>query len=271
MIRLSKAGRSFGGSIALDRIDLAARPGERIALVGPSGAGKTTLFRILNLSIRPDRGEYAFEGRATAHLRGRDLRAARTRIATIHQHHDVVGRLSVLKNILAGRLGQWSGAQSARTFVSPRAELIDEARAVADRVGMGGMLYQRADRLSGGERQRVAIARAIYQDARLILADEPVASVDPARAEEILALLVESARADERTLLVSLHQPTLARRWFQRIVAMRAGRIAFDLSADQVDDDLLSSLFRGATVGDADEVDEEGRRIHRPACRPTDV
>ncbi len=271
MIQLSQVGRSFGGAVVLDQVDLAVRAGERVALVGPSGSGKTTLFRILNLSIRPDRGAYLLDGGDVARLRGRDLRIARTRIATIHQHHDVVERLSVCKNILAGRLGQWSTVRSTRAFLFPRAGLVEEAREVAGRVGLERRLFQRSDRLSGGERQRVAIARAIFQDARWILADEPVASLDPVRAAEILELLVSFAARDRRTLLVSLHQPALARQWFERIVGLRAGRVAFDLPAGQVEDELLSELFGDDATEAGTELAEGGRRISRPACRPTDV
>ncbi len=286
MIRLDGAGRSFGRSIALARVDLAVRSGERVALVGPSGAGKTTLFRVLNLSIRLDRGSYALDGLATAGVRGRPLRAARSRVATIHQHHDVVGRLSVLKNILAGRLGRWNGARAARIFLAPPESLIEEARAVADRVGLRQKLFQRTDRLSGGERQRVAIARAIFQDARLILADEPVASLDPSRAEEILSLLVASSKQDGRTLIVSIHQPALAKRWFERVVGLKEGLVAFDLPAREVGDERLSILFAGVEdrdvrdVRDARDVrntrdlrdlEEHEQKIARPACRPTDV
>lgn len=271
MIRLGGAGRSFGRSIALDRIDLVVRRGERIALIGPSGAGKTTLFRVLNLSIRLDHGSYDLEGAPAARLHGRPLRTARSKIATIHQHHDVVGRLSVLKNILAGRLGRWSGARAARIFLIPPESIVEEARAVADRVGLGKMLFQRTDRLSGGERQRVAIARAIFQDARLILADEPVASLDPARAEEILALLVTASKQDGRTLIVSLHQPALAKRWFERVVGLREGRVAFDIPSGDMNEGRLAGLFSGERIDGIEETGEEEIRVARPACRPTDV
>jgi phosphonate transport system ATP-binding protein len=224
-------------------VDLDVAAGERVAVVGPSGAGKTTLFRVLNLGLRPDGGRYELDGRDVASLRGGPLRAERTKIATIHQQHDVVGRLTVLKNVLAGRLGRWSAGHATRAWLWPSDADVEEARAVATRVGIGEKLFERADRLSGGQQQRVAIARALYQDARLVLADEPVASVDPSLAEEIVSLLVRSAEEDGRTLLVNLHQPDLVRRHFRRVVGVREGVVAFDLPVERVDDAMLTAFF----------------------------
>jgi phosphonate transport system ATP-binding protein len=251
IIRLRDVTRSFGETTALGGVDLEIHPGERIALVGSSGAGKTTLFRLLNLSILPRAGSCRILGHEAASLHGARLRETRSQIATIHQHHDVVGRLNVAKHILAGRLGRWGAVESLGVFLWPRARFVEEARAVARRVGIAEKLAERTDRLSGGERQRVAIARAIFQEARLLLADEPVASVDPALADEILRLLVESATEDGRTLVVSLHQPDLALRWFPRIVAMREGRIAFDLPSAEVDAARLAALFAADRPKDA--------------------
>jgi phosphonate transport system ATP-binding protein len=228
-------------------VDLDVAAGERVAVVGPSGAGKTTLLRVLNLGLRPDGGSYALDGRDAAALRGRERRLARTKIATIHQQHDVVGRLSVLKNVLVGRLGIWNAAHATRTWFWPSDDDVAQAHAVAQRVGIADKLFQRADRLSGGQQQRVAIARALFQDARLVLADEPVASVDPSLAEEIVALLVRSADEDGRTLLVNLHQPDLVRRHFRRVVGVRDGVVAFDLPVERADDAMLAAFFaRGA-------------------------
>jgi phosphonate transport system ATP-binding protein len=244
LIRLERVARTLGATRALTGVDLVVAKGERVAVVGPSGAGKTTLFRVMNLGLRPGEGRYEFEGRDAASLAGRELRLARTRIATIHQQHDVVGRMTVLSNILAGRLGTWSAARATRAWIWPRKDDVDAAHAVAQRVGIAEKLYQRADRLSGGQQQRVAIARALFQDARLLLADEPVASVDPALAEDIVALLVRSAEEDGRTLVVNLHQPDLVRRHFPRIVGLKAGAVAFDVATKDADDARLAAFFR---------------------------
>jgi len=253
LIRLSGVTRTLGSTRALRGVSIDVAAGERIAVVGPSGAGKTTLLRVLNLGLRPDGGAYELDGADTRTLRGAALRRARTRIATIHQQHDVVGRLSVLKNVLAGRLGSWSWTRATRAWIWPSAADVEAAHAVAARVGIGDKLFQRADRLSGGQQQRVAIARALFQDARLLLADEPVASVDPALAEEIVALLVRSAEEDGRTLIVNLHQPDLVRRHFRRVVGVRGGAVAFDLPVARVDDALLGSFFTREDAGDPRE------------------
>ena len=257
---------SLGSTPALRGVDLRVAAGERVAVVGPSGAGKTTLFRVLNLGLRPDDGTYELDGTDTDDLRGGDLRAARARIATIHQQHDVVGRLSVLKNILAGRLGAWSWTQSTRAWLWPSRDEVEAAAAVAARVGIADKLFDRADRLSGGQQQRVAIARALFQGARLVLADEPVASVDPALAEEIVGLLVRSAAEDGRTLIVNLHQPELVRRHFARVVGVRDGRVAFDLPTSRVDDALLAQFFSRPPSPDREPLQEP--HAGPPACRP---
>src|SRR5262245_10571548 len=227
MIELADVRRSLSGSAVLRGVRLSVGTGERVAIVGPSGAGKTTLFRILNLTLRPDGGVYRLQGRDTSELRGESRRAARAGIATIHQLHDVVQRLTVLENVLAGRLGRWGALEALRARFAPRQEDVDAAADALRRVDLLDKALSRTDRLSGGQQQRVAIARALFQDAALVLADEPVASVDPGLQEGIVRLLADLSERDGRTLLVSLHHPHLARRFFPRIVAMKDGAVAF--------------------------------------------
>ncbi len=271
MFALADLTRSLGGNRALRGIHLRVADGERIAVLGPSGAGKTTLFNVLNLTLRPDGGEYCLRGRNTATLTGQERRAARTEIATIHQQHDIVPRLTVLENVLAGRLGRWGLARTVGARLWPRKDDVEAVRGVLGRVGLAGKIDERSDRLSGGQQQRVAIARALFQDAKLILADEPVASVDPGLQEDILRILVDANERDGRTLVVNLHQPDLARRYFPRIVALREGAVAFDAPASQVSDAWLTALFAGDAGPAPGERFPEPVRIARPACRPTDV
>jgi len=169
-------------------------------------------------------------GEDVSRLRGRALRHLRSRVAVVSQRHDLVDELSVLQNVMAGALGRWSSWRALRFLLRPSAAEVEEARAALARVGLAHKLHARTAGLSGGEHQRVAIARALVQRPVLLLADEPVASLDPERSDQILDLLTGLARESNVTLLCSLHQTELAHRHFGRIVELREGRIAMDSS-----------------------------------------
>ncbi|MGH7278927.1 MAG: phosphonate ABC transporter ATP-binding protein [Candidatus Rokuibacteriota bacterium] len=231
------------GSAALDGVSLAVHGGEQIAFIGPSGAGKTTLFRVLNLTLRPTAGVVDFDGIDVATLSGAALRRARTRIGTIYQQHNLVGRLRVVHNVLAGNLGRWSTLTALASLVHPR-EAGSAGRAL-EQVAIGEKLYARTDELSGGQQQRVAIARVLIQDPDVILADEPVSSVDPSLAVSIVALLRDLAHESKKTLLMNLHSVELALRYFSRIVGIRDGRVHFDLVSEAVTPTLLTDLYAG--------------------------
>ena len=187
--RLERVRKVFGREqVALEGFDLEVGRGERVALIGPSGAGKTTLFRMLNCTLRPTSGRLRIGGEEAAELYGRRLRQMRRRIGTIYQQHNLVPRLRVVHNVLSGGLGDWSLLGSLASLVRPF-RLETAHRALAD-VGIGEKLFSRTDELSGGQQQRVAIARVLVQDPDVILADEPVSSVDPSLAEAIIKLLI---------------------------------------------------------------------------------
>ncbi len=206
--------------------DLAA--GERTALVGPSGAGKTTLLRALNGSVPAVSGRIDLAGE-TLSLGGKSaLRRLRRRIAVIPQKHDLVEPLRVYHNVMAGALGRWSDAHALRFLLWPRAAELGEAQAALERVGLGDKLRARAGTLSGGQQQRVAIARALVQRPALLLADEPVASLDLRLAHQVLELLCRLAEDDGIAVICSLHQPDLARQYFPRVIEMEAGRLVGD-------------------------------------------
>jgi len=254
MFELENVRKVFDdGTVAVDGLSLAIGRREHVAFIGPSGAGKTTLFRLLNLTLRPTSGTLRLDVLDVTSLSDAQLRAARRRIGTIYQQHNLVGRLRVVHNVLAGNLGRWSTLQAVASLVSPR-EVEGAQRALAH-VGIPEKLYARTDGLSGGQQQRVAIARVLVQNPDSILADEPVSSVDPSLATSIVALLRDLSAESCKTLVMNLHSVNLALQYFPRIVGIRDGRVLFDLAPDKVSADLLSTLY----AGDADEETQRDR------------
>ncbi len=233
-----------GEVVALDGVTLRVVAGERVAIIGPSGAGKTTTLAVINTALAPTTGTLNLFGSAVAGLSAGQLRDVRRRIAVVPQGLHLPGSLKVVHNVNAGRLGRWSTPRALISLVRPRE--LDDTRAVLADFGIEHTLKRRTDSLSGGERQRVALARVVVQRADLVLADEPVASLDPARAREVVSALVAAAGGDapgDRALIVSLHDVEIARAHFDRIVGIRAGRIEFDLPASDVDDDIAAALY----------------------------
>ena len=226
-----------GATPALDGVDLQVRRGERVALVGPSGAGKTTLLMAINGTVVPDQGTVRVHGAAPAGAAPR----ARSRVGTVYQHLHLVGPLQVVHNVNAGRLPRWSLGRALWSLLRPLATA--DTADLLERVGIAHKARERTDRLSGGEQQRVAIARVLAQDPDVVLADEPVSSLDPARAREVMDLLRALSVASGRTLVVSLHAFALARSHCDRIVGLRAGRVAFDAPAAAVDGDMAAALY----------------------------
>ena len=255
--RLEDVGKIFPRrQVALGGVDLTVRRGEKVALIGPSGAGKTTLFRLLNLTLRPTSGRLFLDGADVLELHGSRLRDARRKIGTIYQQHNLVPRLKVVHNVLCGRLGQWSTARSLLSLARPGE--VDAAYHALKQVGIQEKIFSRTDELSGGQQQRVAIARVLLQDPEVILADEPVSSVDPALASSIVKLLVDISQSTDKTLLVNLHTVDLALEFFPRVVGMRNGTTLFDLRPDQVSEDLLEELYSGrAPESESDAIDDE--------------
>ena len=216
-------GKRYGGRTVLEGADLDVDAGELVALLGPSGSGKTTLFSCLTRLVEPDAGRVVVAGRAITGTRGRALAAARRDIGTVFQQYNVATRLTALDNVLAGRLTHHPTWRAVlRCF--PTA---DRALAVShlEEVGLGSQAGQPAGTLSGGQQQRVAIARALTQQPRLLLADEPVASLDPATAEGILSALYRIATTDGVAVLCSLHQEHLAHRYATRVLRLEDGRV----------------------------------------------
>ncbi|HEX2911719.1 MAG TPA: phosphonate ABC transporter ATP-binding protein [Chloroflexia bacterium] len=217
------------GTRGLDSLSVTIEPGEMVGVLGSSGAGKTTFFRLLNGTLRPTSGELEVLGRRLdRHLTPAELRGLRTRVALISQHHNVIPPLSVLQNVLAGRLGRTGTLKAlAGLFRVAETERLQAAEALA-LVGLADKLYARAEDLSGGQQQRVAIARAIVQGAELLLADEPIASVDMRNAALILDIFLRLNQEIGATVVMNLHQLDFAIRYCPRILVLKAGRLIYD-------------------------------------------
>jgi phosphonate transport system ATP-binding protein len=224
--------KRYGDTVALDRVSFEVAAGEFVAVLGPSGAGKTTLFRCLTRLVAPDGGAVFVRGRPLHTLHGQRRRAARREIGLIFQQFNLIRRMSAVENVLAGRLGH---APTWRVLLR-RFSRADRQIALAalDRVGLLAQAGQRADSLSGGQQQRVAIARVLAQQSRLILADEPVASLDPESAASVLGTLREIARERGIAVLCSLHQVDLAAQFADRVIGLHGGRLVADLPAERL-------------------------------------
>ncbi len=234
---------SYGSRAVLHNLDLKVQPGEAVALLGPSGAGKTTLLRLLNRALRPDSGQVLIHGTDLDSLNDKALRILRSGIGFVHQDLRLVDNLRVSQNVLSGTLGRQSFLKSLLMFLRPASADLEEVHRLLERVGIDQEIFQRVDRLSGGQRQRVALARALFQKPNLLLADEPVSSVDPARASDLLGLLTEINHDQDLTLCASLHDAELALRFFPRVVGLRAGRIVFDRKSSQISVDDIRQLY----------------------------
>jgi phosphonate transport system ATP-binding protein len=240
--------------LALDGVTLQIRPGEQIAVLGQSGAGKTTLFRLLNATLRPSAGSMLFDGRDTAFLTGSGLRAMRRRVGTIYQQHNLVPSLTALENTLCGALGRMSLFSTLRGILQPTKADSGLALYSLELVGLADKRAARADELSGGQQQRLAAARVLMQSPDVILADEPTASLDPELAETMTSLLAGLARDGKKTLIMAVHRVDLATRYFPRVVGLRAGGLSFDVPQSEVQDELLNDLYArdGKSPGDRD-------------------
>ncbi|GAC1343727.1 MAG: phosphonate ABC transporter ATP-binding protein [Myxococcales bacterium] len=242
LVRVRKVYPSRAGEVlSLDQVSFSVARGERVAVLGPSGAGKTSLFRLLNATLRPSGGEVRFDGQDLGRLGSAALRAVRRRIGTVFQHPPLVPSLTALQNAMCGRLGVVGVLGALRALVAPRESEVARARAALEAVGLADKEQARADELSGGQQQRVSIARVLVQEPEVVLADEPFASLDPALTEAMAQLLFGAAGG--RTLIVTLHDVALALRLFPRVIGVADGRIAFDRRAADVSAPLLEALY----------------------------
>lgn len=228
MLQLQAASLSYGSTPVLHGLDLEVPDGGQVCLIGPSGAGKSSLLALLNARLPASGGRVSLFGEDPSVLSPRALRTFRSRIAWIPQDLGLVPNLRVSQNLALGQASRKGFFGSLRSLLLMSKAEKTSLLSLLERVGIAEKLFVRTDHLSGGQQQRVAIARALYQQPDLILADEPVSAVDPARARTLIDLLTQTAREEKAALVMSLHDLTLAREFFPRIIGLREGRIIFD-------------------------------------------
>ncbi len=230
-----------GGTLALEDVSFEVKDGEFMAVIGLSGSGKSTLLRCINRLIEPTEGSITWDGVDITAASQEDLRRIRRRIGMVFQHFNLVNRSKVTTNVLSGRLGYTNPAYSLINRFSKDDH--DRAQAQLERVGLTDRDDHRADALSGGQQQRVGIARAMIQEPEMILADEPVASLDPVLAHSIMQYLEQINRQDKVTVLCSLHFLDLVERYSQRVIALNEGRLVFEGTAAQLDDERFKDIY----------------------------
>ncbi|MBT4934026.1 MAG: phosphonate ABC transporter ATP-binding protein [Rhodospirillaceae bacterium] len=248
------------GAKALNGVSFSVDDPKVITIIGPSGAGKSTLIRCINRLVDPTSGQILLDGMDIAGLGSHGLRKARRRMGMIFQEYNLVERLTVMENVLSGRLGYIGFWRAYRRKYPP--EDVSAAFKLLDRVGLDGYQNTRADALSGGQRQRVGIARALMQRPDLLLVDEPTASLDPKTSRQIMRLLVELARENNTPALINIHDVALAQTFSDRIIGLADGRIVFDGTAEQVTADVLTQIYGeedwSTTIRKVDDEDEGG-------------
>ena len=246
-IAVTRLTKSFKGKLALNHVSVAIGAGEMVALVGASGSGKSTLLRNLNGLQQADAGRVEIFGvalQAEGQLHSK-VRQLRSRVGFIFQQFNLVNRLTVLENVLVGHLSQMSPLRSALRLFTPAEKT--RALSALEQVGILDQAYKRASALSGGQQQRVAIARCLMQGARILLADEPIASLDPESARRVMEMLVHLNQDHGITVVASLHQVQMVRHYFPRAVALKDGEVRFDGPTGQMNDQRLNDIY-GAAV-----------------------
>jgi phosphonate transport system ATP-binding protein len=260
MLRLEKLVKTYKtGDQALKSVDLVVPEGQVLALIGPSGAGKSTLIRCINRLVEPSSGKVYLGDVELTGLSSGNLRRERRRMGMIFQEYALVERLSVMENVLSGRLGYVGFWRSfLRRF--PQSD-VDEAFRLLDRVGLAHIADKRADELSGGQRQRVGICRALIQNPALLLVDEPTASLDPKTSRQIMRLICELCKERGLAAIINIHDVALAQMFVQRVIGLRVGAVEFDGPPEGLTPDVLTTIYGEedweATIDAVDEDDIE--------------
>ena len=243
------------GDEALRGVTTSVEGSETVAMIGPSGAGKSTFIRCVNRLTEPSGGEIDLDGTELTALDDDDLRAARRDIGMIFQEYNLIERLTVMENVLSGRLGYVSAWQAFRRSFPPAD--IERAYGILEQVGLDEMADKRVDELSGGQRQRVGIARAVIQEPKILLVDEPTSSLDPETSNTVMQLLTDIAAGRSIPVLINIHEVNLALEHADRIVGLHDGELVFEGTPDDLDEAALDRVYRGADIPDT-TTDGEG-------------
>jgi len=241
MLRIENVSRRFGSKTAVDKVDVVIPAGQMVGIIGRSGAGKSTLLRMINRLIDVSEGAIEFDGVRVSELRGQKLRDWQRDCAMIFQQFNLVPRLDVITNVMLGRLNRRSTVQSILKIFSQEEQLM--ALKALERLDIAPTAMQRAGTLSGGQQQRVAIARALMQEPKMILADEPIASLDPRNAQVVMDSLRDINRNDGITVITNLHTLDTARNYCERIIGMQGGCVVFDGTPDQLTTDVARKIY----------------------------
>jgi len=243
------------GDEALKGVTMSVEGSETVAMIGPSGAGKSTFIRCINRLTEPTAGSITLDGRELTELDDDALRTARRDIGMIFQEYNLVERLTVMENVLTGRLGYVSAWNAFRR--SFPADDIERAYEILERVGLGEMENKRVDELSGGQRQRVGIARAVIQEPKILLVDEPTSSLDPETSQTVMRLLTDIAAERAVPVLINIHEVELAMAHADRIVGLHDGELVFEGTPSELDEQGLDRVYRGASPADTVETNTE--------------
>lgn len=227
---------------ALDDISFTIEEGEFVSIIGPSGAGKSTLLRCINRLIDTSQGAITFDGQDITHVKGKELRKIRTKTGMIFQHYNLVDRLSVIENVLHGTLGKKSTVSGMVGHYSEQEK--QTAFEILKELGLHEQVYKRCDELSGGQKQRVGIARAIMQQPKLILCDEPIASLDPKASKVIMDQLLDINKNKKITCIVNLHQVDVAMKYSQRIIGVAGGKIVYDGTPENLNPETIHLIYQ---------------------------
>lgn len=247
-LELKNVSKSYNNvSMALQDVSLTIEEGDFVSVIGPSGAGKSTLLRCINRLVDTSEGEIVFDGQDITKISKKDLRKVRTKTGMIFQHYNLVNRLSVIENVLHGRLGHKSTISGVLGYYTEKEK--EKAFHILEKLGLAEFAYKRCDELSGGQKQRVGIARAIMQEPRLILCDEPIASLDPSSSKVIMDHLSDINRTMRITCIINLHQVEVALKYSKRIIGISAGRVVYDGPAEKLDQKTIHEIYQSDEGG----------------------